>query len=944
MQYSTPIVQMSLTIYLYIHILPLICKQTGNAREVERKNINRSLLTLGRVIKAVKALSDGKKNIRVPYRDSKLTRILQEALGGRSKTLIIATVSPSQNAISESISTLNYAQSANGILNKPVASSYHSAPSNSKSSSSPFMDPTGAVEEWFELECKLKYMEAQIEEAQLALSRKEQQQQRIVDRAEQAEHDLYLMETKYDESQEKVVTLEDYLDRENKKCNALTIQLQNTEEALTKTSKILKHTKMTENKLTAEGNELIQAVKKSVNDGDMLYNLLLEARDSDIERRRATIDFHLSTANVLEDISSKISVMTNGGEEHRSKIKENSVAAHEEDKKSIDQSLEVMNEINDVVQSLAKTIKKLSLEADGTIPTITLLTEEVKGRLGGVKRVSERGDEMLATSLRTSLERLQQQSAQVQDMDENFSNAIESLRSEIDENGNQSKESILDMVSDVMESISAVSDVNTKTRNDLNNILKELHDVSLKSAKDVGRHAVKQHTRMEKAIGLFEEGMKHHNELQNELTEQISYVSEQGSVQLEEISSQAVMLSLQKQAFDDAREKQKRMQAEMMTTVMGSVQQLLSKEMNRLAQENENQFNAFQADREKILELNSSVGGITEDFISQIESRNKSLLEHATELHVNDTNMHEEAKESNVTLMDIKEVVRKQHGYINDTTKQTDEKMTDLERLEEPVVNAMTKLDKKKETIVEHLTESLIRSPDESVQNLARLGSTQTEFVLKEIVPETDAALNDMTAAQNTIHVEIMERLDDLANFTEKGHSEVEGIITKQCDIAEQMRESVQLQCNDFDSTTIAARKADIESRHSMMLEDIENHHVLNSGHLSDSGALVKRVDGSIYSFATNVIHTDKEVPEVNPRKKISFSEVLSSTPADHEIISESSVSVDGKTSVPSGLVSSNMKIKMSRSKSEGRDDNGRDMESMLAQTRPNSRDGVISL
>ena len=61
---------------------------------------------------------------RIPYRDSKLTRLLQESLGGRCKTVIIATVSPSVLAVDETISTLNYAQAAHGIQNKPVATRY----------------------------------------------------------------------------------------------------------------------------------------------------------------------------------------------------------------------------------------------------------------------------------------------------------------------------------------------------------------------------------------------------------------------------------------------------------------------------------------------------------------------------------------------------------------------------------------------------------------------------------------------------------------------------------------------------------------------------------------------------------------------------------------------------------------------------------------------------
>jgi kinesin family protein 11 len=55
----------------------------------------------------------------VPYRESKLTRILQESLGGRAKTCIIATVSPSCQSIDETMSTLDYAARAKNIKNKP---------------------------------------------------------------------------------------------------------------------------------------------------------------------------------------------------------------------------------------------------------------------------------------------------------------------------------------------------------------------------------------------------------------------------------------------------------------------------------------------------------------------------------------------------------------------------------------------------------------------------------------------------------------------------------------------------------------------------------------------------------------------------------------------------------------------------------------------------------
>jgi len=60
----------------------------------EGKLINKSLLTLGSCIQALSQLSEGKRNVHVPYRNSKLTRLLKDSLGGNCKTVMIANISP----------------------------------------------------------------------------------------------------------------------------------------------------------------------------------------------------------------------------------------------------------------------------------------------------------------------------------------------------------------------------------------------------------------------------------------------------------------------------------------------------------------------------------------------------------------------------------------------------------------------------------------------------------------------------------------------------------------------------------------------------------------------------------------------------------------------------------------------------------------------------------
>ncbi len=87
---------------------------TGKRLE-ESKKINQSLSCLGNVIAA---LTDQKPRSHIPYRDSKLTRILEDSIGGNCKTTMMAMISPSSEAFAESQSTLKFATRAKKIKNE----------------------------------------------------------------------------------------------------------------------------------------------------------------------------------------------------------------------------------------------------------------------------------------------------------------------------------------------------------------------------------------------------------------------------------------------------------------------------------------------------------------------------------------------------------------------------------------------------------------------------------------------------------------------------------------------------------------------------------------------------------------------------------------------------------------------------------------------------------
>ncbi|XP_055371627.1 kinesin-like protein Klp98A isoform X2 [Condylostylus longicornis] len=113
-----------------IHLVDLAGSERANAtgatgqRLKEGAHINKSLVTLGSVISALAEQTNraeqNKRVLYIPYRDSVLTWLLKDSLGGNSKTIMIAAISPADCNYSETLSTLRYANRAKNIINKPT--------------------------------------------------------------------------------------------------------------------------------------------------------------------------------------------------------------------------------------------------------------------------------------------------------------------------------------------------------------------------------------------------------------------------------------------------------------------------------------------------------------------------------------------------------------------------------------------------------------------------------------------------------------------------------------------------------------------------------------------------------------------------------------------------------------------------------------------------------
>lgn len=241
-------------------------------RAREASNINKSLLTLGRVITSLV-----EKSSHIPYRDSKLTRLLQDSLGGKTKTSIIATISPGFEDFEDTISTLDYAQRAKKITNKPeinlklskktLISEYLFEIEKLRRDLEAARDKKGVyvdAKNFAEMEATIKAQEQSIEvkEARIEFLKEE------IDK-----YSALLNETK-ENLESKCVELDTTRQVLNKVSENLDVTSKNLEKSQIEVKEkevLLEAHQTTESKLLNEAKSIMSVTDKCVNDNDFLF-------------------------------------------------------------------------------------------------------------------------------------------------------------------------------------------------------------------------------------------------------------------------------------------------------------------------------------------------------------------------------------------------------------------------------------------------------------------------------------------------------------------------------------------------------------------------------------------------------------------------------------------------------------------------------------------------
>uniref|UniRef100_A0A8C7MJS6 Kinesin-like protein n=1 Tax=Oncorhynchus kisutch TaxID=8019 RepID=A0A8C7MJS6_ONCKI len=275
-------------------------------RAREAGNINQSLLTLGRVITALV-----EKRPHVPYRESKLTRILQDSLGGRTKTSIIATVSPASINLEETLSTLEYANRAKNIMNKPEV--------NQK------LTKRTLIKEYTEEIERLKrdlaatrdkngvYLSSENYESMAGMiSSQEEHITEYTEKIASVEEELKRVFELFEDSKDKLDQCINDLEEKNYKLEETHKDLQETKQKLTEEAFIVSELATTEEKLYTTADKLLTTVDVSTKDVSDLHAKL--ERKKKVEEHNSEIQISFT-----DHMDAMFSQMQNSVEDQRNK-------------------------------------------------------------------------------------------------------------------------------------------------------------------------------------------------------------------------------------------------------------------------------------------------------------------------------------------------------------------------------------------------------------------------------------------------------------------------------------------------------------------------------------------------------------------------------------------------------------------------------------------------
>jgi len=859
------------------------------ARERERMNINRSLLTLGRVITVLKEKVLGKNtNARIPYRDSKLTRVLQESLGGRCKTIIVATLSPSITAIEESLSTLNYAHSATGIINKPVSSSLIALgesmpPSMSSDSKSSPNAPT--IESWQEMDMRLQYMQAQVDEAQAALARKHLQQQELQDRAEKAEAELMKSQQQLLDANNEITTLKGVVEEETNKRKHTEKELRETQIHLKKMEMVLKATQATESSLTTEARTLIGKLEEIIGDRNDMHALVVSHRDAESQRKEAAKQFQEASLVVLNSIESSFTDLIAGIDTSQSSAIKIASMNHEVGRHSVTETQKLISDIAQNVSCVTASIKAQLLGEGGIVPALETGSYTVLSAVQSANEEFAHGEKSLEESREDMRKRLEQCTRTLEEHASNIQmstgQALQSFESKVVE----SKNAISHLVMTMKKSLSNLSETKLEKAKMLDSLMEQWRDQSLANSKTVLDMTKPSSISLKQSIDVFQKEMHNHKQMKKSLEDQRSFLDNTGSAHVQTIDQQGSLLNAHRQKLAESHDTQSRLCDEVMQSIMSGVQSLVSSEIEKLAKSQMNHFQVLDKDGIDLASVNERITQSAKLVMEEMNSTNRLMSDKAFIVCSNDLKACEAMRSSQNTLDGVVASSNAHQELTDDFALKSLAAVSEMKQLDRQNAEVAKIAEQDGNATSASLVNDVLKPTSSEMEKALQTSLDAMAYVNGDVVPNVNQALEDVARNRKLVADQISGKIENARSQLSDMTGHVASMAKTQHSVAERLRNKTLTASSAHKNESVPYYYAELDSGKEKLLSTMNSLAESSARAVSEGKAQGSIVKQSVEDFAQNKMECAKPVDPAPSRKECNFSRNLPATPAEDEIL-----------------------------------------------------------
>lgn len=822
-----------------------------------------------------------------------MTRILQESLGGRCKTCLIATVSPSVTAIEESMSTLNYAQAANGIVNKPITTSFMSGSSSSlpadffKSSfTGGGKNEVGAVEHWRDMECRLEYMKAQVEEAQQALARKHLQQQELVEKAEQAEEAKLAAKAQLKIAKHEINSLREEIAQHIEEKDALSVELQHTKVSLSETTSILRATQHTEKCLTDEANQLLSTLKQSINDTNELHAQLMKNREGEIERKEATKTFNGAIVRLFEEVSILLDSFASLQREFGSFMTGTNNTTCERLHHLREANNQTLDVLTKEVHAASKLLKE-QIAADGGVgPTVIAMTLSVLDKTASGQEVLDSNRMEISSSFESLRDHLTKSGQHLNDLDASYQAESSQMLENLTEKLSRTDEVLRKIVKSTIDTLQQQKEDRIKAAQSLENELEEWEAVTKRTTESITSVAGEKSSSILETIEMLQAERARHDEINTQLANQRDFLQKMDSNQRGIIEKQNEVLLSQKEAIMKSRQQNQEFCEQFMSNVMNGVQDLLQKQMAIILDGNKESHNSFVRTNHELVKLNSDIQTSSIDIKNTVSTTNQSIQSTFQKVIENESVASTVLQDTSNILANIMDSCQSHQSSVESKRQMMSKNLHDSQAEN---INTLKRLEEEVTSSGKECSELVtVQTRDElavGIKKLTHLSESATAFAQNDVIEHVANAVTTTIEQplENMMGV-MKETLVSVSKRVQEGSSDIKAMTLKHSELVESM-------CNNMDSsaeeinTRCREQESAITDHGRTVKQVVKDHEKVVRDNVRTIKSANTKCQKNVHEFTGKVIRPNEPTPEIEARPAPVFSEELSMTPADSIIL-----------------------------------------------------------